>query len=298
MTSPTLTRLATILSLLLFSVAGVASDVETAPQAEDTEVSYPRTPYHQLPADLQQKFRGIAESELCPCEGSVDSLHVCLQEEDACGIARAGAFSAMQALFRGRSEEEARQAMAEQIAAFEQVHEFSDNPAQTKGSDDASVTIVEFADFECPHCRRVSSVLSRLAADDSADVQIQFKHFPLSTHRNAEEAAIATVAAGNQGEFWAFHDKLFEKQSELQSAIDPLRIFREIAEEIGLDIEQFNEDFRAPETYRAVSQQKAEGTEAGLSGTPTLFINGRIYLGEFNLSSIRQAVENAETEDQ
>lgn len=291
-----LCALASLVSILALAMPLAAE--QRGADAQTAEAAFPGTPYADLPAALQDQFRSIAETELCPCGESVDSLSECLQAAESCGVARAGAFAIMQALYRGNSETQARQAFSEQVEAFQRVHQFSPPAAQSRGSDTAKVTVVEFADFECPYCKRVSEILGELQSASPESVRVQFMHFPLSNHRNAEESAMASVAAGKQGKFWEFHDRLFARQAELQGSIDPLRIFREIASELSLDLEQFEADFRDPATYRSVRAQKSVGAETGLTGTPTLFINGRIYVGEMTIESIGQAVQTAQSEEE
>ena len=100
-------------------------------------------------------------------------------------------------------------------------------------------------------------------------VNVVFKHFPLSSHKYAQKAAIATLAAENQGKFWEFHDKLFavEKLSD--------EVINNVAVELQLDMAQFNKDMNSPEIRQMVNKDLLDAQKVGVTGTPTIFINGK-----------------------
>ena len=101
-------------------------------------------------------------------------------------------------------------------------------------------------------------------------VKVVFKHYPLSFHKKALPAALASLAAAEQGKFWEYHDELFFNQSSLSN-----QKYREIARDIGQNQEKFNKDFLRPSLRKKVEQDLADGKKAGVTGTPTIFINGR-----------------------
>ena len=105
-------------------------------------------------------------------------------------------------------------------------------------------------------------------------MRIVWKHLPLSIHKDAPAAHLASVAAQKQGKFWEFHDKLFENQRNLK-----LEAFKQHAEELGMDVAQFENDFQDLENMKAVSADAAEASSMGLTGTPGFFINGRFLSG-------------------
>lgn len=102
------------------------------------------------------------------------------------------------------------------------------------------------------------------------EVKLAFKHFPLRNHKFARKAAIASLAAKRQGKFWEFHDKLFENVSRLSD-----QKIQEIARELGLNQEAFEKDKKAQEIQGSISRDIRHGKEAGVRGTPTIFVNGR-----------------------
>ena len=101
-------------------------------------------------------------------------------------------------------------------------------------------------------------------------VRLVFKNFPLRNHAQAKPAALAALAAGEQGKFWEYHDKVFERYNALND-----EAFEEIAGELGLDMQAFNAARRSPELAAAVKRDMEEGSRAGVRGTPSIFINGR-----------------------
>lgn len=116
-------------------------------------------------------------------------------------------------------------------------------------------------------------------------VRIAFKNYPLRNHRYSETAAVAALAAGRQGKFWEFHDRLFRNHGNLSDAK-----INEIAGELGLDPEAFEKDRKAPEIMTRIRKDKLDGSQAGVRGTPTIFINGRM-LRQRTLQGFQAVIE-------
>ncbi len=115
-------------------------------------------------------------------------------------------------------------------------------------------------------------LLEQVLDNNMETVKVIFKHFPLRMHKQAKPAAYASIAAEKQGKFWEYHDELFLNIKKLN---DPNTLM-EIAKKIGLDIAQFSKDMMSPETKTKVEQDIRDGAQAGVTGTPAIFINGRI----------------------
>lgn len=147
-----------------------------------------------------------------------------------------------------------------------------------KGPDEAKVTVVEFSDFQCPACKAVEPLVSQLAETYPNDVRVVYRHFPLNTiHPNAQMAAQAAVAAGEQGKFWEMHDLLFEKQSEWEAANSPQAardIFITYAEQLAIDKQAFTEKIESDSVRDIVNKDLSYGTQIGVNATPTIFVNG------------------------
>ena len=142
--------------------------------------------------------------------------------------------------------------------------------AKGASEEDALVTIMEFSSFQCPHCARGAETLSELVEKYPDEVRVVFKHFPLGFQEHSEPASRAAVAAGNQDKFWEYYDLLYENQRQLGQD----GLFTDLAEELGLDIAQFESDFDDAATAQIVEDSQAEGRSAGIQGTPGFLING------------------------
>jgi protein-disulfide isomerase len=138
------------------------------------------------------------------------------------------------------------------------------------GPPDAPVTIVEWADFECPFCRLVYPLLEDLVKRFDGQVRLVYKFYPLGSHPHGEIAARAAVAAMNQGKFWEMHHTLFDNQERLEQAD-----LERYAKELRLDVVKFRKDLTSDETSARIEKDKQQAEGVGLEGTPMIFINGR-----------------------
>lgn len=160
-----------------------------------------------------------------------------------------------------------------------------------RGPEDAKVTIIEYSDFQCPYCSELTPVLAQLEAEHPDDLRVIFRHFPLTNHDKAQLAAQASEAAALQDNFWELHDRLFATQAEWSSqSLDEFRDWLAVqVEELGLDVDQFQQELDSEAVLARVQRDLDEATTLGLPGTPTLVINGQYYGGPsdyVNLSAI------------
>ena len=135
------------------------------------------------------------------------------------------------------------------------------------------VTIVEFADIQCPTCKNYHSTMRELTRNNP-NVKYVFKHFPLTMHQHARRAALVAEAAGAQGKFFEMLDILYANQDKWSEEEDPTQTFLGYALELGLDQEQFTKDLDNEELAKRIQDNINEGIAAGVNGTPTFFING------------------------
>ena len=145
------------------------------------------------------------------------------------------------------------------------------------GSPMAPVTIYEFSDFQCPHCRMAAPYLKQVVEDSGGRVKLVFKQYPLPGHSKAREAAAATVAADKQGKFWEMHDLIFKNQERL-----PAANFEDFARELGLDVKRFRVDMKSKEVEKKVDVDRAEGKRAGVDATPSIYVNDRRYVSSLD----------------
>ncbi len=162
----------------------------------------------------------------------------------------------------------------------------------TLGSEQSTVKIVEFADFECPGCAQASPVLTQLVNQYPGQVQLIYRHFPLPQHTGAGLAAEAAEAAGSQGKFWEMHDLLFTHQTEFTTN-DIMQLAGQIK---GLNLDQFKQDLQQHKFKNLVDQDFSTARQLNLNATPTLFINGVKYNQNPTLdnltSTVNQLLEN------
>ena len=145
-----------------------------------------------------------------------------------------------------------------------------------RGPVNAPVTIIEYADFECPACEAYEPVLEKLEAEASTTFKILYRHYPLPQHANALPAAYAAEAAGLQGKFWEMHDLLLINHTDWTEASDPTSIFVGYATKIGLDLNKFKTDMAGDAVKARVQTDADESQKLGLDYTPTFFLNGKV----------------------
>jgi protein-disulfide isomerase len=159
-----------------------------------------------------------------------------------------------------------------------------DNPA--KGPANAPVTLIEFSDFQCPYCARVTPTLKRLQEAYPDKLRIVFRDLPLAMHKNAQIAAEAAACANEQGKFWEMHDRLFANQAKLEAAD-----LKQHAVDLALDATAFNKCFDAGKYKANIKRDAEEAGRLGLSGTPAFFINGRLLVGAQPYESFVQVID-------
>ncbi|MBO3083773.1 DsbA family protein [Cellulomonas fengjieae] len=153
------------------------------------------------------------------------------------------------------------------------------------GNPDAPVAVLEFGDLECPYCRAVAPTLRELVDTSDGQVRLVWRHFPLfEVHPYALSAALAAEAAGLHGKFWEMHDELLRHQDRLAEAD-----LRAAAQALGLDPSEVAGD-GAQVHAAAVSADYAAGIDAGVRGTPTIFVEGTRFQGKPTLDRLREAV--------
>jgi protein-disulfide isomerase len=153
------------------------------------------------------------------------------------------------------------------------------------GNPDATVTLLEYGDYECPYCGAAAPVLRRVVEESDGEVRLVFRNFPLpSVHPFALTAALAAEAAGAQGAFWPMHELIFRRQDRLDDAA-----LRAYAAELGLDGSRVVGE-AAQAFADKVEADFAAGLDAGVGGTPTVFIDGRLWTGRVEAGALRRAI--------
>ena len=162
------------------------------------------------------------------------------------------------------------------------------------GNPDAPVTLEEFGDFQCPPCGMLSDPINQLEQEYRPRLRVIFRHFPLTMHRHAREAALASEAAGQQGRFWQMHDVLYREQAVWSEAADVRPLFDAYAGMLGLNLDRFKKDMESDYVKKRVTADEQQGAALGVKITPTIFINNRaLPNASLSPASLHAAVDAA-----
>ena len=164
--------------------------------------------------------------------------------------------------------------------------EVSLDGAMMRGSRGAPITLIEFADYECPYCQQIHADLKKLLQQFDGKMAFAFKDCPLPMHRLAAKAAEAARCSGDQGAFWEYHDLLFENGGKLE-----VSQLKEYARTLKLDAGRFDKCLDTGEKTAAVQKGLQEAKELGVTGTPSFFINGHFFSGVVKYEDLREMVE-------
>jgi protein-disulfide isomerase len=157
--------------------------------------------------------------------------------------------------------------------------------AYAQGSKNPPVTIVEFADYECPYCQKITPELQKLEKEYAGRLAVIYKDFPLPMHHTAEKAAEAARCAGEQGKFWEYHDVLFySKQLQISELKTHARVLK-------LDGDRFDKCLDDGAETANVKKDQEEAHQLGLTGTPSFFVNGHFFSGAADYSVLKEMVE-------
>ena len=161
--------------------------------------------------------------------------------------------------------------------------------APFRGNAKALVSIVEFSDFHCPYCRQAQATLRQVLDHYADQVRLVFKHSPIDRlHPNARKASEASECARDQDQFWLFHDELFRAEPSESSSTDDLV---NIAARLKLDATAFKICLESGKHASEVESDVVEGAALGVSGTPTFFVNGRIFVGAQSIDNFRSLID-------
>ncbi len=250
-----------------------------APQVTDV----PGVDLNALSQAERELFWAVANDELSPC-GDPHSLAVCGRDHGC-----ASCIPALRFLSRRVQDGFPREQLGELVRARyarNEVVTIHTEGSPSRGPETAPVSVIEFSDYECPHCGRAAPILRDMEREFHDRVRVVHMHFPLSGHIHAMAASRAVIAAGRQGKFWELHDLIFANQSALEQAdLD------RYATQLGLDLTRFHADMQAPATEAKVAADRREGERLQIEGTPTIFINGRRYNLPLERQQLREWIQ-------
>lgn len=159
------------------------------------------------------------------------------------------------------------------------------------GTSSASVTVVEFGDFQCPACGASHPIVKQILNDYKDKITFVYRHFPLPVHKNAKPAAEAAEAAGAQAKFWEMFDLLFENQTKWAESDNPEDLFLKYAKELKLDMNKFKSDIQKNAFEDRIRQDQSDGNKLNINSTPTFFINRKMYAGTLSYNEFKSKIE-------
>lgn len=262
-----------------------ALDVESAGEL-------PGVKLNGLTTAQKAQVLAIARAEDCTCQCGM-KIAACIARDPNCTTSKTLATALARQMRAGKSAAAARAILKDAAYIAKLKEEIESQPANLNlagvpalGPEKARITIVEFSDFQCPFCRSGAEALAAIAKAYPNDVRLLFKQFPLESHSQAAVAAEASLAAHAQGKFWPMHDRIFANPRSLTEAN-----LIAWAKELGLDSGRFAQDLTSRKYQATVRREVREGIEAGVQGTPTVFLNGRLYRGPVKLEALKPAIE-------
>ncbi len=240
----------------------------------------------ELPGIDSSQLTGRERSEwwthvselLAPCSDQPVSIAQCVHEKRPCRACSPAAEFLLKQVTLGKTRAQVEGAF---LLRFDpdSVKSIDIAGAPFKGPEKATVTIVEWADFQCPFCALASPYLDYLVRAYPDRVKVVFRHFPISYHHYAVSAARAAVAAMRQGKFWEMHDLLYANREGIDDTV-----FVSFAQKLALDMDRFQVDMAAQSTLDVIERDRREADELGLRGTPMVYINGRNFdLRQFDM---------------
>jgi protein-disulfide isomerase len=217
----------------------------------------------------RRAWSSLVTELLAPCPSVPVPVSQCVQEKRPCGACAQAAKWLARAVREGASEDQIKRAYKERFdPSGAKALPIDGSP--TRGPDDAPVTLVEFADFECPHCREAVKLIDAVLEAHPGQVRVAYKTYTLPFHARGEPAARAAFAAGAQGKFWEMEHQLFERQEHLEDAD-----LERYARVLKLDVARWKADMDSDAVKNRVASDRKLGEELKLKGTPTIYVNGR-----------------------
>jgi hypothetical protein len=248
--------------------AGEAAKDTTTTQADVTLAGVDAS---MLTPREKKEWSTYVSELLAPCSDVPVPIAQCVQEKRSCSRCVPAAKFVLKGVRDGMSREQIEKSYHNRFDA-DRIKNVAIDDSPSKGPASAPITIIEFADFECPFCAMEAPVLEKAWNDRKTQVRFVYKFFPLSGHPHGEIAARAGIAAIAQGKFWEMHDKMFANRDHLeQSDLDGY------AKELGMDVAKMHADAQSQATTDRIARDKKLADSLDVKGTPTIYINGRDY---------------------
>jgi protein-disulfide isomerase len=262
---------AALAAVVLTGCAGPASPDPAAANSAIGDLAVVGIDTSEFTPREKREFGRYAEQLRAPCPSVALSVARCVNEKAACPVCIDAARMIAKAVREGMAAEQIEGLYRDRFdPASAKAIPLEGSPS--RGPEAAPVTLVEFADFECPFCQKVAPELDALWEKRKDSVRFVYKFMPLSMHPHGEIAARAAIAAADQGKFWEMHHKLFAAGGQLDQPD-----LEEYAKGLGLDLARFRTDMQSAATTARIQEDHALADTLGVKGTPTIYVDGREY---------------------
>lgn len=219
----------------------------------------------------KSEWSGYVSEFLSPCADTPVPLAQCVKEKRSCNKCLPAVKFVLKSVRDGLPREQVEKAYHNRFDA-DKIKDVPIDGSPSRGPESAPITIVEFADFECPYCGIMAPILDKMEEAHKNDVRFVYKFLPLGGHPHGEIAARAGIGAWQAGKFWEMHHKLFSNQEHLeQGDLD------NYAKDLGLDLAKFHADSQSKLATDRIAQDRKLADALGVKGTPTIYINGREF---------------------
>jgi hypothetical protein len=240
--------------------------------------------FSQLSEAAKTELGAVLSDEFCYC-GCPHTLAQCLQSHSGCRHAKRAAALAAARAQSGAFNQDIILELSKYYQSFREarrpvkVDEKMCRPAKGK------VTVVEYSDFECPHCVAARAPLEELAKKRESSVRVCYAPFPLEGHSHAFQAATAALYARDKGKFWAMHDALFDQKAQLS-----VPLILELAGKVGLNAKELSKAIESGRYRQELQSWKESGKAAGVEATPSIFFSGRKYNLPIDFASLSHSL--------
>jgi protein-disulfide isomerase len=264
---------------LLGGLGGSCEKRETTSEAQKDkpgpEVVLEGVDTSSLTTREKREWSGYVSSQNAPC-AEAGTVAKCISDKKNCALCVPAAKYLLKGVRDGQTNEQIDKSYKNRFDPAK-VREVKLDDSPSKGPENAAVLVVEWADFECPHCGMMEPMMNKVYSDHKGDTRFAFKFMPLAGHPHGEISARAGFAAFRQGKFWEMHDKMFANQTHLEES-DLLSY----AKELGLEMTKFLADMKGNEAADRIARDKKLADDLGIKGTPTIYINGRLFEANAN----------------
>lgn len=275
-------------ALLLFALPILAQAPQASPSWE-TATSLPGIDFSGLSAARKTAALNIMRDTGCTC-GCGMKVAQCRVVDPPCTYSQGIANLILKGVREGKTPDEVVKMVENSpIGRPRAPQKVLEDPVQigitgapSLGKDTAPIVLVEFSDFECPYCAKAANDIHEIMAAYPNEIRLVYKQFPLSMHPHANMAALASLAAKQQGKFWEMYDKMFANYRQLS-----LEHVLAWAGQLGMNVDKFKADMELPANKAIVQKDIQDGEFVGVNGTPSVFINGKHFNGPVQLAAMK-----------